>query len=57
MSVASSKLGDLATIIMGQSPPGESYNRECRGTPLLNGPTEFGEVHPAEQQWTTSPTN
>jgi type I restriction enzyme S subunit len=56
VSVALTKLGHQATIIMGQSPPGESYNRDGRGAPLLNGPTEFGPRHPTEKQWTTSPT-
>ena len=56
MKVALSTLGEEATIIMGQSPPGESYNREGKGVPLLNGPSEFGTVHPIEVQWTTSPT-
>lgn len=56
MNVGSSKLGDEAAIIMGQSPPGESYNQDGRGAPLLNGPTEFGAMHPIEKQWTTSPT-
>jgi len=41
---------------MGQSPSGESYNRDGIGVPLLNGPTEFGPLHPREEQWTTSPT-
>lgn len=56
MSLAASKLGDNATIVMGQSPPGESYNKEGIGAPLLNGPTEFGTHHPTAKQWTTSPT-
>jgi type I restriction enzyme S subunit len=56
VSVALSKLGEQATIIMGQSPPGESYNQDGNGAPLLNGPTEFGPAHPLEKQWTTSPT-
>lgn len=48
-------LGECAEVIMGQSPPGSSYNQDGDGTPLLNGPTEFGKVHPIEQQWTTTP--
>ena len=56
MSVSQSKLGDQAIIVMGQSPPGNSYNQDGKGAPLLNGPTEFGSVHPTEKQWTTSPT-
>lgn len=50
------QLSDLADIIMGQSPPGESYNCNGVGTPLLNGPTEFGAIYPVEKQWTTKPT-
>src|SRR5438046_3145318 len=56
MSLRVSRLGDEATIIMGQSPPGSSYNREGCGQPLLNGPSEFGALHPLAVQWTTNPT-
>lgn len=49
-------LGDEAEIIMGQSPSGDTYNVDERGTPLLNGPTEFGAVYPTAKQWTTQPT-
>jgi len=41
---------------MGQSPPGNTYNRLGRGTPLLNGPTEFGPHHPIPAIWTTAST-
>jgi type I restriction enzyme S subunit len=56
MNVSLSKLGYQATIVMGQSPLGESYNKDGKGAPLLNGPTEFGPLHPTEKQWTTKPT-
>jgi len=36
------KLEDVAEIIMGQSPPGHSYNKNGLGVPLINGPVEFG---------------
>ena len=49
-------LKGVADVLMGQSPPGASYNTEGKGIPLLNGPTEFGERHPVERQWTISPT-
>ena len=49
-------LSEIVDIIMGQSPPGDSYNREGLGSPLLNGPTEFGDLYPKEVQWTKSPT-
>jgi type I restriction enzyme, S subunit len=56
VTLALSKLHEQAEIIMGQSPPGNSYNVEGVGVPLLNGPTEFGPVHPIERQWTKAPT-
>ena len=50
------RLGDVCSIIMGQSPQGVSYNTTGKGEPLLNGPTEFGVEHPTPAQWTTAPT-
>ncbi|MCL5611866.1 MAG: restriction endonuclease subunit S [Chloroflexi bacterium] len=47
------KLEELAIIEMGQSPLGETCNHEGIGTPLLNGPTEFGDYHPTPVQFTT----
>jgi type I restriction enzyme, S subunit len=49
-------LGDIAEIVMGQSPPGDSYNTDGIGLPLLNGPTEFGSRYPVPTQFTTAPT-
>lgn len=46
-------LGDVADIVMGQSPPGETVSAEPCGLPLLNGPTEFGQHHPSPVQFTT----
>lgn len=50
-----SSLGEIAEIVMGQSPLGETCNSEGRGLPLLNGPTEFGSHHPTPVQFTTDP--
>jgi len=50
------ELGNVCTILMGQSPDGRSYNRDGLGTPLLNGPTEFGDEFPTPAQWTSRPT-
>jgi len=47
------KLDEIAIIEMGQSPLGETCNQERIGTPLLNGPTEFGGYHPTPLQFTT----
>ena len=48
-------LDNVANVIMGQSPLGNSYNFN-EGIPLLNGPTEFGNIHPQPIQFTTKPT-
>ena len=50
------EFGYFAEIIMGQSPIGNTYNRNEDGVPLINGPTEFTEKYPIKVQWTTSPT-
>ena len=49
------RLGEMADVVMGQSPSGQHCNRSGYGTPLLNGPTEFARVHPIPAQWTTAP--
>ena len=53
------KLGDVCQIIMGQSPPGESYNAKGNGVPLINGPVEFGPTAFSRTlaiKFTTAPT-
>jgi type I restriction enzyme S subunit len=49
-------LGSCAEIIMGQSPAGDSYNKDGNGSPLINGPTEFTDRYPIKVQWTNKPT-
>lgn len=48
-------LGEIAEIVMGQSPAGETCNQFGIGLPLLNGPTEFGNYSPSPVQFTTDP--
>lgn len=50
------KLGEVAEIIMGQSPDGESYNTIGLGFPLINGPVEFTQKYPVKIKWTSKPT-
>ena len=49
------KLGDIADIIMGQSPKGETYNTEGIGLGLVNGASDFkdGKINPLK--YTTDP--
>ena len=37
------RLGEISEIIMGNSPPGDTYNSHGEGVPLINGPTEFSK--------------
>jgi len=50
------KLFDCGTVIMGQSPPGNSYNFEGKGLPLLNGAADLRENEILVNQYTTMPT-
>lgn len=50
------RLDDLAEVHMGASPKGDTYNEDGVGTPLANGPVEFGDYFLVEKKWTTSPT-
>jgi len=47
-------LGDVATITMGLSPKGDTYNEEGDGPPLINGPVEFDERFPRRIKWLAS---
>jgi type I restriction enzyme S subunit len=53
MEIQEVTLGEISTITMGTSPKGETYNYEGIGIPLLNGPTEFGLIHPKCTLFTT----
>lgn len=46
MTIIEKPLGNIASVIMGLSPKGDTYNKEGEGIPLLNGPTEFGDIYP-----------
>jgi type I restriction enzyme S subunit len=54
------RLGSISEVVMGQSPPGVSYNKSGEGIPLINGPVEFTEGPFGKtviNQYTTDPTN
>ncbi|MFZ4590879.1 MAG: N-6 DNA methylase [Ignavibacteria bacterium] len=53
------KLSDVAYVVMGQSPSGDSYNEKEIGEVLINGPSEFGKGSfdsPKVLKWTSKPT-
>src|SRR5437764_158824 len=51
--IPSAKLGDpdVASVILGQSPPSATYNEERRGFPFFQGKADFGLVHPRSRIW------
>lgn len=51
------KLGDkeVATIIMGQSPPSSTYNKKGIGLPFLQGNADFGDIYPRPQLYASRP--
>lgn len=50
-------LGDLnvVEIIMGQSPPGHTYNKSGEGLSFYQGKADFGKIYPDTRNWCTSP--
>lgn len=46
---------ELGTIIMGQSPKGESYNYDNIGLPLINGAADYENGYLKAQKYTTDP--
>ncbi|MEM3382317.1 MAG: restriction endonuclease subunit S, partial [Candidatus Bathyarchaeia archaeon] len=50
------RLKDVANIIMGQSPPSFTYNKEGRGLPFLQGKMEFGESYPLPVMYCSNPS-
>jgi len=49
------RLGDVTTIMMGQSPPSKTYNSDGKGLPFLQGKAEFGDLYPTPVKWCTQP--
>lgn len=48
-------LGDICTIIMGQSPPFSEYNEDGEGLPFFQGKAEFTDLYPQVKKWCVSP--
>lgn len=45
------RIGDIANIIMGQSPSSDSYNYDHEGLPFHQGVTGFGVRFPVNEMW------
>lgn len=51
----STKLGSIATIISGQSPPGDTYRKLPEGLPFFQGKADFGHRYPVARTWCIAP--
>lgn len=49
------RIGDVASLIMGQSPPSNTYNQNKNGLPFFQGKADFGPKFPTIRYWCTSP--
>jgi type I restriction enzyme S subunit len=49
-------LATVASVTMGQSPPGSSYNELGDGSPFYQGTRDFGFRHPRRRVWCNAPT-
>lgn len=49
-------LEDVCEVILGNSPPGDSYNQDGEGVRFLQGQKEFQEKTPASDRYTTEPS-
>ncbi len=50
------KLGNIASVIAGQSPPSSTYNSDGHGIPFFQGKADYGEKYPTVRFWCTEPT-
>lgn len=47
------RLDEVATLMMGQAPPGSAYNFDGDGLPLIAGAGDLGSSTPQPKKWTT----
>lgn len=49
------QLGDICSILMGQSPSSDSYNDESKGLPFFQGCSDFGKIYPSVTKFCSKP--
>ena len=49
------ELGNIADVVMGQSPPGHTYNDKSNGVPFFQGKADFGSRFPTVRKWCSEP--
>jgi type I restriction enzyme, S subunit len=48
-------LANACEIVMGQSPPSDTYNTDGIGLPFFQGKAEFGALYPTPVKWCSNP--
>jgi type I restriction enzyme S subunit len=48
-------IGEACEVILGQSPPSSTYNKDGIGLPFYQGKAEFGDVYPTPVKWCSKP--
>jgi len=46
---------DIADVVMGQSPPSSTYNKDGQGLPFFQGKAEFQDIYPSIEKYCTEP--
>jgi type I restriction enzyme, S subunit len=54
--VKAQMLSEVCEIVMGQAPPGSSYNQDGQGLPLIGGASDLGKLTPKPTKFTTNPS-
>ncbi len=49
------KLSEVAHLVMGQSPPSNTYNASKHGLPFFQGKAEFGDLYPTVKKYCSCP--
>ena len=49
-------IADVFDVVMGQSPPGNTYNEDGEGLPFYQGRTDFGFRFPTRRKFCSAPT-
>lgn len=48
-------IGDFTNIILGQSPPSSTYNKNEEGLPFFQGKSDFNDLYPTVRTWCIEP--
>ena len=53
---AIARIADVASVVMGQSPPSSTYNSMGDGLPFFQGKADFGKLYPSISAWCAKPS-